>query len=246
MAPNVNNTDSSTIADKAFGELYIAVREKEGRVYKDKQVANLPDIDHDHTYYKEWKMRKRSAGRLVKFLQKMPGPINILEVGCGNGWLSSKLAEIPNAKVTGLDPNLNEIEQASRVFKNSNLKFIYGSFSLTTFQEEEKFNIVLFAASLQYFASIKEVIGTAFKLLSPLGRVHVIDTHFYEEENAEKAKIKSARYYINLGFPQMTAYYFHHQLQQISRFKHKIMFHPTNLWNRISGQGVFYWIRLKP
>ena len=101
-----------------FEDLYIAVRQQEKRIYTDEQLQLLPDIDH--LYYDELKIRKRSSERLIAYLEKKHKYLRILEVGCGNGWLSAKLSNIPNTKVTGLDINQLEIEQANRVFKKDN------------------------------------------------------------------------------------------------------------------------------
>ena len=107
----LNNNDHhiaithSPSASEAFEQMYIAVRDKEGRLYTDAQVAHLPDIDADHRYYKEWKTRKFAAVQLITFLEKQKRPLKILEIGCGNGWLSAKLANLPQARVTGIDAN---------------------------------------------------------------------------------------------------------------------------------------------
>jgi hypothetical protein len=76
ITPNHTQT-----AEQAFERMYVAVRDKEGRLYSDKQVAALPDIDAAHRYYKEWKLRKHSADQLIGFLKKQRRPLNILEVG---------------------------------------------------------------------------------------------------------------------------------------------------------------------
>lgn len=241
IAPNLTQT-----AGEAFEEMYVAVRNKEGRLYSDKQVARLPDIDAGHKHYKEWKIRKRSSEQLINHLKKEQRSLNILEVGCGNGWLSSKLANIPNASVTGLDPNRIEIEQAQRVFIKPNLKFIHGSFDSNTFNGSVKFDVIIFAASIQYFPSLKDVIADAFALMSKAGRVHITDTHFYHAQELETAQARTLEYYNSLGFPEMAAKYFHHPLKNILHFKHKTIFDPTTFWNRLTRKGVFYWIKLKP
>lgn len=236
----------SPTADEAFEEMYVAVRDKEVRLYNDRQVAALPDIDAGHRYYKEWKLRKHSAEQLIDSLKKERRSLNILEVGCGNGWLSARLAGIKNSRVTGLDPNRIEIDQAIRVFKKPNLKFIHGSFSADSFNDREKFDVIIFAASIQYFPVLKDVIKNAFNILGTDGRVHILDTHFYHAGELKTAAERSIGYFASLGYPQMAQYYFHHLLKDVMHFKHKIMFNPTTLLNRFKRQCIFYWIKLKP
>jgi SAM-dependent methyltransferase len=242
----LNITLDSPHADEALEEMYIAIREKEGRTYNDKQVAQLPDIDTKHYYYKEWKKRQRSSQRLIAYLQAMQRPLTILEIGCGNGWLANKLAKIPHAKVTGLDTNRFEIEQARRVFNKPNLQFIHKGFNKDTFDGKVKFDVIIFAASLQYFSSVRNVMADAFALLKPDGKVHVLDTPLYHNDQVEASALRCQKYYIDMGFPEMAGHYFHHTLNKLHGFKHRILFDPRGFWNRLVKKDVFYWIMLKP
>src|ERR1700760_1446554 len=148
MQLTVKNTGKRARVPKPdFEDLYIAARKQEKRLYTDEQLTRLPDIDPVHPYYPEWKIRKHSSERLVKYLERKRRNLRILEIGCGNGWLSAKLAGISDANVIGLDINQVEINQATRVFKKSNLQFIYDTFNDNTF-EDETFDVIVFAASL--------------------------------------------------------------------------------------------------
>ncbi|MGZ5303482.1 MAG: class I SAM-dependent methyltransferase, partial [Bacteroidia bacterium] len=100
------------------------VRSLEQRVYNDEHVSQLPDIHTSHVHYNEWKLRKLSAQSLLQYLQSKNQLLEILEVGCGNGWLSAKMAGVPKTNVTGWDVNETELEQAKRVFtRQENLTF---------------------------------------------------------------------------------------------------------------------------
>ncbi|MDO3624778.1 bifunctional 2-polyprenyl-6-hydroxyphenol methylase/3-demethylubiquinol 3-O-methyltransferase UbiG [Mucilaginibacter sp. BT774] len=225
-----------------FEELYIAVRQQEMRIYTDEQLQLLPDIDH--IYFDEWKIRKRSSERLTEYLIKKHKSLKILEVGCGNGWLSAKLANIPNSHVTGLDINQVEIDQANRVFKKDNLAFIYDSFTDGTF-ESEQFDVIVFAASLQYFPSVINVMKQALAMLKKGGEVHVIDTPFYTPDETEKANERSLRYYASLGIPEMAEHYFHHSISEFWGFKYEILFDPTTIFNLIFKKDPFYWVCIR-
>ena len=76
-----------------FESLYIQLREKEGRIYPDEEVAQLPVTSSTHPHYKEWLIRKESSQKLVSWLKKKKKPLDMLEIGCGNGWLSHKLSD---------------------------------------------------------------------------------------------------------------------------------------------------------
>lgn len=228
-----------------FEDLYLTVRRKEGRFYTDEQVSRLPEIEEIHPYFHEWQMRARSSKRLINYLQKKNKPLSILEIGCGNGWLSAKLAEINGALVTGLDANKPEIEQARRVFKNSTARFVYSSFNPESFGKFVKFDIIVFAASFQYFSSARDIIEEAGQLLNPGGEIHIIDTHFYDTEQAKLSASRSKNYYATMGVAEMAGHYFHHSLSCFDGFDHKAMFNPKNWLNRITKKDVFYWIKIK-
>jgi ubiquinone/menaquinone biosynthesis C-methylase UbiE len=226
-----------------FEDLYLAVRQREKRVYTDEQLRTLPNIDPSHIHADEWKIRKRSCLRLLFYLFKKSRPLKILEVGCGNGWLSAKLVGIPESEVTGLDVNQVEINQACRVFKKDNLEFVYDTFNEDTFPGE-KFDVIVFAASLQYFPSVKAILQQALSLLNPGGEVHIMDTHFYKPEELNKAYARSLNYYNSLGYPQMAEQYFHHSIDELSGLKHHILLNPGSILSLLGKKGPFHWITI--
>src|SRR5262245_39593335 len=91
-----------------FEQLYLSLRTKESRLSPDDVVRQLPEISPSEKLRHEWEIRNTSAKKLISYLKKSPTKKKILEVGCGNGWLSNKLAlEVP-AEVLGMD--VNEVE----------------------------------------------------------------------------------------------------------------------------------------
>ncbi|CAN5138591.1 class I SAM-dependent methyltransferase [soil metagenome] len=237
----IKETEHSNILDPDFEALYINVRYREKRVLTDCQLMFLPEIDANHLHYREWQVRKRSSERLTNYLAKKNKPLKILEIGCGNGWLSSKLSAVPGTRVVGLDINQVEIIQANRVFKKQNLEFIWDSFKPDLFYKA-KFDVILFAASIQYFASLPDVLNDALKCLAEKGEIHILDTHFYKINEISKAEQRTANYYSDLGYPEMAAHYFHHSLNGFQQFNYKILADPGSLVNRISKKEPFYWI----
>lgn len=231
-------------ADTAFGDLYIDVRNQEKRVLTDCQVMFLPDIEPTHIHYKEWQIRKRSAKRLINYLKQKNKSLNILEVGCGNGWLSSLLLTIKGSKVTGIDINEPEIMQAKRLFKNDGLEFICAGFEPEMFTGQ-KFDVILFAASIQYFPSLKNILKSALSCLTPNGEIHIIDTNFYSPNQVESAAHRTENYYTEMGYPEMAAHYFHHTVNELRAFNYRVLFNPHRLVNKIGKKDPFYWVIVK-
>jgi 2-polyprenyl-3-methyl-5-hydroxy-6-metoxy-1,4-benzoquinol methylase len=150
-------------------------------LYTDKEVAQLPYVRSTHPRYREWTGRIASADRLVRYLSTHKKAAGILEIGCGNGWLSHRLSDVPGSKVIGLDPNLGELRQAARVFrKQSNLKFIYGEFYSDVLQDLS-FDIIVIAAAIRSFPSLSQLIRDALAYLRPHGELHLLDSPLNNE-----------------------------------------------------------------
>jgi len=227
----------------AFEQLYIGVREKEQRICADEELLQLPLVEKEHPHYKEWMLRKKSTERLMQYLKDKECKLNILEVGCGNGWLAAKLADIESAHVTGLDINTTELNQAERVFKKSNLRFL--PIELAALKEHD-FDIIVFAASIQYFPSLKDILEIALERVVKGGEIHVLDTHFYKLSEVNDARQRSKQYYAGMGFEKMDAYYFHHAIDELKAFDYRLLFNPHSLVNKLRrSKERFYWICVK-
>lgn len=228
-----------------FSEQYYLLRKAEGRIYSDEEVASLPEINEQHKYFKEWLARKASAGRLVKYLSDRNKELQILEVGCGNGWLAAKLAGIRRTKVTGIDINIKELEQAKRVFnKIGNLEFLNCSLD-DELLKELRYNIIVFASSIQYFSPLRNVLRNAINKLKPGGEIHLVDSNFYSQNEVEAARGRTNNYYQSIGFPEMTDQYFHHSIQELEQFDPEILYDPHSLLNRFKTiKNPFYWIKI--
>jgi ubiquinone/menaquinone biosynthesis C-methylase UbiE len=119
-----------------------------------------------------------AAGQLPRQKEKA---LAILEIGCGNGWLAAKLAGLKDARVFALDVNEVELEQAKRVFKKSNLQFFEGGGGNQYFVGL-KFDVIVFAASIQYFSPLQNTLAEMLKYLAQDGEIHLIDTNFYTQQ----------------------------------------------------------------
>jgi len=229
-----------------FEKKYILLRSLESRLYTDDQLVKLPDVNEDHPHWREWQVRKRSAQRLVKSLVFRKRPLRILEVGCGNGWLSHQLAEIPGARVTGLDINFTELQQAARVFSDDpNLRFIHGDIR-TGILDEQQFDCIVFACSVEYFPSLKKIIHFTLTYLVPGGELHILDTKFYKSSELESERKRIQAYYTAFGYPEMADLLFQHSWKDLNCFRHLLLFDPGTLINRLlRPDDIYPWICIK-
>jgi hypothetical protein len=91
-----------TRPDLFFEKRYIACRTLEKRMYSDEEVIKLPECPATHPHYREWRMRRASAGKLCAYLATKKKPLAILEIGCGNGWMLHQLSTISRTSLTGV------------------------------------------------------------------------------------------------------------------------------------------------
>jgi len=229
-----------TPANATFSGLYLAVREREGRIFPDEQVAGLPDLPRNHPLHKEWKLRQKSAARFLKYLSKKPA-CRILDVGCGNGWFSNLMAQTGH-RVTGTDVNLPELEQAARVFTSENLDFVYADLFRAKFGE--RFDLIVFNSCLQYFSEVEKILAAMRALLAEGGEIHILDSPFYHPDERENAQMRTSAYYSALGFPEMAAHYFHHFLPQQGSFR--VHYKPRKWLRKLQNDSPFYWISVQP
>ena len=206
----------------------------------------LPQINDQHRYAQEWLIRKKSGDRLLGYLLNKRKTLQILEVGCGNGWLAAKLSSVPSALITAIDINIEELNQAKRVFSSvDNLEFLHCSLQDALLQHRQ-FDIIIFAASIQYFNSVSDVLKNALSYLKPGGEIHIIDSRFYKRDEVDMARQRSIDYFRDIGFPGMINQYFHHSLEELGPFNHRILSNPNSILNRIKqNKDPFYWICVK-
>lgn len=232
--------------NNVFEKKYISVRQKENRIYTDNGVLELPEIDPNHPHYKEWIVRERTCIRLTKYLKAKHKPLEIMEIGCGNGWLCAQMSKISNTEVYGVDVNFTELAQAARVFENrANLHFIYGDIQSGLFLPSQ-LDIIVFAAAIQYFPSFKKIIDIALHHLNDEGEIHILDTLFYNSSEMAGARQRSEEYYASLGYPEMADHYFHHDKKELKQFHIRYLYDPNRLLNQlIRPNDIFPWICIR-
>ena len=192
--------------------LYLEVRSREGRVLTDDALKQLPEVASPAVPAREWRWRKRNFERFDAYLNRhYPDRlVRVLDLGCGNGWMSNLIAGNPLRSVTAVDLNEMELIQGSRVFQRHNLQFAFGNV-LKDALPENSFEVIVLAASVQYFPDLRELLTALRRLLAANGTIHFLDSHFYATE-AERhaARARSFAYYQQLGVPEMGTFYHHH------------------------------------
>ena len=211
-----------------FEQEYISLREKEGRVYADQVVSELPAFSGAADLEKEWAIRKRSTNRFVHYLLKYKPACSVLEVGCGNGWMSNYIATRTSSHVVGTDVNHTELAQAARVFTMpGRLLFILAEFARIKLPEQT-FDIIVFPSVIQYFRDLRVPLLKAMSLLRPDGEVHILDSPFYDQSEVAGAADRSKKYFDQQG-SSMASFYFHHSWKDLTPYHPTVLHDPKRM-----------------
>lgn len=192
-------------------ELYLGVRELEGRVISVDTLKRLPYLQPGDAHAGEWAIRARSYERFKKYLKNFSKGrrLNILDLGCGNGWMANRLYE-DGYVVMGVDLNIYELQQAEAVFgSNERLQWIYADV-LNGDLSSQQYDIILLNASCQYFPDLDRLLKMLLAMLSNNGEIHLLDSIFYNNKTVAQARERTDDYYNGMGVPAMSAFYFHH------------------------------------
>ena len=242
MSEVTYTTDPDPFQNKE--QAYIETRRIEGRLLEDEAVSRLPHVPKKSRHWQEWRIRERNLKDFLRYWSERGGPLRILDLGCGNGWMSHHLAQLAHSQVTGMDLNQVELDQAARVFaKETNLRFVYGD----VYQDHPMtYDCIVLAASMQYFPDPQGLVNRLLELLDDGGELHVIESKFYGRDQVEDAQRRSSDYYQSLGQDEMTTYYFHHCLEDMLKMGAETLHEPQGNRGRnrrLTAKSPFHWLR---
>lgn len=236
---------------KIFEKNYLEVREKEGRLFSDRLVTQLPYLSKEHRLRNEWLHRAATREMFIKYLKTKTGLQKILDLGCGNGWFCQRMAVAqPVANVFGLDVNLNELQQAARLFSNSQTSFLYGDIFQDIFIPDS-FDLIVMNSTAQYFPDINLLVIELLELLTEHGEIHIMDSPFYTSASAQnKARKRSSDYFLKMGVKDMHKHYYHHTFNALQEFSPTILYRPGKVKNSLMAVfgkklALFPWICIR-
>lgn len=223
---------------------YQEMLKRSHRRYSDAQLIELPNAFAYNVHVKEWEARAKSLQRFLKYLGKQKDQFYILDVGCGNGWFTEKLARSQVHQVIGLDLNLPELEQAANVFSLPNLHFYWGDIFDDIF-EPGTFDLVVINHGIELFPDLYELIYTCLQLTKEGGEVHVLDSDILKPHEVAEAQEEVASLYQELGIPEMIPFHHHHTREDLLAFPYKFMHKPGGLKALFRSNALDWpWIRI--
>jgi len=238
---------ASTHLDESFASTYASYLKKTNREYDDAEVKEFPGTFFYNLHRQEWATHKLSSDRLLSYLNRPSeeGEVfKLLEIGCGNGWLSGKIADLPQFEVTGLDVHLPLLEQASRVHGRSNLTFVQGDLFEDIFAEAH-FDIIVLFDTISFFPHFQQLINRCRQYLKKGGEIHILGSHFYPEKELEAAGDSNRADFTLAGVPEMAEHFFQHSKAVLAPFDFQFLYRPGGI-GKLFGKkdSPFPWVKI--
>ncbi|MGZ6010947.1 MAG: class I SAM-dependent methyltransferase, partial [Caulobacteraceae bacterium] len=171
----------TTSALQSFAKDYAAHRQAEGRGYAGDDLLALPYI-RSGPLARQWGVRARSfdafMARLVRpMAEGLRRPLDLLDLGAGNGWLSYRVAS-EGHRATALDIRDDGVDGlgAARPFlqrTGGRMRTAVAAFDIIP-ARDASFDIAVFNASLHYATDLADVLGEAARVVAPGGRLAIL------------------------------------------------------------------------
>jgi SAM-dependent methyltransferase len=96
------------------GKELIKVFDKISKSYAKEYYGGIEDLNREKTY--------EEVSKIIKSFKEKNKEIKILEAGCGNGWLTSKLLKFENVKITAVDFSKGMLKELKKRLKQDHKK----------------------------------------------------------------------------------------------------------------------------
>jgi SAM-dependent methyltransferase len=168
-----------------FAADYAAHRQAEGRGYAGEALLALPYV-RNGSLRRQWAVRARSfEAFLARVVRPAVRPLEVLDLGAGNGWLSYRLA-LEGHRATALDIRSDGIDGlgAAQPFLDrtaGRMRTVEAPFEEIP-AADASFDLAVFNAALHYATDLQAVLEEAARTVRPGGRLVVVDSPFYRRE----------------------------------------------------------------
>ena len=180
----------------AFAETYAEHRAAEGRGYSGQALRDLPYVESG-PLARQWAVRARSfaalRGHLVAPMARRLGrPLEIADLGAGNGWLSHRLARDGHSAIA-IDIRDDAVDglgaaRALQALVPNRMRLLQAGFDAVPLPDASV-DVALFNAALHYSLDLATTLAEARRLVRPGGLLAIVDSPFYASEQAGAAMV---------------------------------------------------------
>jgi ubiquinone/menaquinone biosynthesis C-methylase UbiE len=190
---------TNSVADlhRRFRTDYAEHRAAEGRAALDPRI--LPYVT-DGPLARQWAVRARSweafERRILRPAQRRSdvraaGPLRVLDLGAGNGWLAHRAA-VGGAEALALDVRGDRVDGLGAAPRESAIERVIASFDAIPVRDEQ-FDVVVFNAALHYAEDLTAALREARRVARAGASIVVLDSPFYRSAEHGEAMVREKR-----------------------------------------------------
>ncbi len=177
---------------------YMRLRDREGRGSGGlDELLSLPYLAGG-AMAKQWQIHARTFGAFLTRVvapaarRVAPRPLDVLDVGAGNGWLCYRMVQAGHRAVAS-DLRLDVVDGLAagspyRDHLDSMFARVAAGFESLPFPDQS-FDLAVFASSLHCASDLGATIDEAARVVRPGGRIAVLDSPFYGSEAVGEAMV---------------------------------------------------------
>lgn len=199
-----------------------------------KQLLKKRFSKHAKTYDEYANIQKMMAKQLIDSLPQhvVEQQINILEIGCGSGYLTQLLCKaFPKARILAIDLAPGMIDVAQKRIQEERVTFLCGDIEETVLHES--YDLIVSNATFQWLNHPQRVIQQLFTLLEPGGRL-IFSTFGTKTFQELHAAYQHAQENLNLpasGSPGQSFY----SLEEIYKLCEQVLISSNSYSSRITA-----------
>lgn len=191
-----------TALRRKFIEQYAHVRRTEGRGSDNADYYRaLPYADLSGRNSGQWKIRARTFDHflrrvMVPMENQLRRPLDLLDLGAGNGWLSWRLAKRGH-RIAAIDIFMDDRDGLGAIRKYASLRTVGADFDVLPF-ESTAFDAIIYNASLHYSSNYSRTLAEARRCLRPHGQIVILDSPLYATaEHGERMRRERQAFFEN-------------------------------------------------
>lgn len=198
--------DGRAAVHAPFLERYEAVRRHEGWGRADDVYYRaLPDVPSDDPHRGIWQVRRRTFRAFVRRVlmpleTRAGGPLRVVDLGAGNGWLAYRLA-CRGHHVAAVDLQTDARDGLGACRHYDALFWpVRAEFDRLPFGDAQ-FDLAVFNGSIHYAVDYAVTLGEALRVLRPAGAVVLLDSPCYPDAESGRRMVREreTRFRTTLG-----------------------------------------------
>jgi SAM-dependent methyltransferase len=179
---------------------YAEQRAAEGRAYSRDEMLMLPDMTRA-PLARQWSVRRRTYEEFMRrvmspLVAASQTPLQVLDLGAGNAWLSYRLA-LAGCAALAMDLRDDCVDglgaaEAFIALAPTRISRAVASFDCIPLADHGA-DVVVFNASLHYAVDLTKTLREARRVVKASGRIVILDSPFYENVADGDAMVREKR-----------------------------------------------------